>query len=225
MSRPVKRNRNIAQPQDDIFNWRAVKPSPVIGVDEVGRGCLAGPVFAAAVVLPDGFDDTGITDSKLISESRREELSEYILAHAEVGIGFASVGEIDRINILQASFLAMRRAIENLNIGSGHVLVDGNQRISLLDDYAQTPIVKGDRRATPIGAASIVAKVARDQLMRDMALKFPVYGFEKHKGYASAFHLAAIQKYGPCVHHRSTFAGVREHWSDALDQERALDPF
>lgn len=208
------------------FEWRGLEPSPIIGVDEVGRGCLAGPVFAAAVILPDIFTVEGVTDSKLLSETRREKLSELIHDCARVGIGFASVGEIDRLNILQATFLAMRRAIENLGVGTGHVLVDGNQRIPGLDEgFLQTTVIKGDLRATPIGAASIVAKVARDSLMKQLGEKYPVYGFEKHKGYASALHMGAIQKHGPCVHHRSTFAGVREHWTDQLDEERAGHPF
>ncbi|MES2963503.1 MAG: ribonuclease HII [Bdellovibrionota bacterium] len=208
------------------FEWKTLMPGPVIGVDEVGRGCLAGPVFAAAVILPADFNVKGVTDSKLLSAERREELSEKILAVAQVGIGFASVGEIDRLNILQASFLAMRRAIENLQAVTGHVIVDGNQRISQLDEsFVQTTVVKGDLRATPIGAASIVAKVARDSMMKKLGEKYPVYGFEKHKGYAAPVHLEAIQKFGPCVHHRSTFQGVRELWTDVLDEERALDPF
>lgn len=206
-------------------DWTSYGPGPVIGVDEVGRGCLAGPVFAAAVILPAGFDATGITDSKLLSEIRRQTLAERIHAEAQVGIGFASVSEIDRLNILQASFLAMRRAIENLRSLNGHVLVDGNQKISALEGHRQTTFIKGDLRVTPIGAASIVAKVARDGYMKKLAEKFPLYGFEKHKGYASAVHVAAIQANGPCVQHRSTFAGVRELWTPILDDERALDPF
>jgi ribonuclease HII len=213
----------------EMFDWRGLEIKPVIGVDEVGRGCLAGPVFAAAVILPDDFSLEGVTDSKLISESRREILAAQIHEVASVGIGFASVGEIDRLNILGATFTAMRRAIENLfgspNMGPGHVLVDGNQVIRGLEGFKQTALVKGDLRAQPIAAASIVAKVARDQMMRRLGEKYPVYGFEKHKGYGAANHLAAIQKYGPCVHHRSTFAGVREHWTDSLDEERAMDPF
>lgn len=210
------------------FNWQGLGvDGDIIGVDEVGRGCLAGPVFAAAVILPHQFKIDGITDSKLLSEARREEFAKLIYDHAQVGIGFASVGEIDRINILQASFLAMRRAIENLGVRAGHILVDGNQRISQMDEIAfrQTTIIKGDLRALPISAASIVAKVARDEMMKRLGEKFPVYGFEKHKGYGSEFHTQAIQRHGPCVHHRSTFAGVREHWTDLLDEERAMDPF
>lgn len=224
--KPSKPRSHLIKPEILPFEWKGLLPSPIIGVDEVGRGCLAGPVFAAAVILPEDFSVEGITDSKLLSESRREKLAEIIQEHAQVGIGFASVGEIDRLNILQATFLAMRRAIENLGVGTGHVLVDGNQRISALDDgFLQTTVVKGDLRAAPIGAASIVAKVTRDGLMKRMAEKYPVYGFEKHKGYASSVHLEAIQRNGPCVQHRSTFAGVREHWTDQLDEERALDPF
>ncbi len=207
------------------FAWEHLFPAPIIGVDEVGRGCLAGPVFAAAVILPAGFSVQGITDSKLLSETRREVLSALILDQAQVGIGIASVGEIDRLNILGATFVAMRRAIENLRCGSGHVIVDGNQKIRGLEGFNQTTIIKGDLRAVPIAAASIAAKVARDQLMKKLAEKYPGYGFEKHKGYGSPEHLAAIQARGPCAIHRSTFAGVREHWNSRLDQERDLDPF
>ena len=219
--RPASKTKLVYEP----FDYSALLPNPIIGVDEVGRGCLAGPVFAAAVILPADFSIEGITDSKLLSEARREILAELIHSQCHVGIGFASVGEIDRLNILQASLLAMKRAIENLEVGIGHVLVDGNQRISNLEGYRQTTVIKGDLRATPIGAASIVAKVARDTMMKRLAETHSVYGFEKHKGYASSVHIEAIQKYGPCVHHRSTFAGVREHWTELLDEERARDPF
>jgi ribonuclease HII len=216
----------IAKIVYEPFDWKALKPSPVIGVDEVGRGCLAGPVFAAAVILPAEFVAEGLTDSKLLSESRREYFAALIHDQAQVGIGFASVGEIDRLNILGATFVAMRRAIENLAAGFGHVLVDGNQRIPLLEQgYKQTTLIKGDLRAQPVAAASVVAKVARDTYMKKLAEKYPVYGFDKHKGYAAPIHVAAIQTHGPCVQHRSTFAGVREHWNLLLDEERAMDPF
>ena len=211
-----------------LLDYKTFGPGPIAGVDEVGRGPLAGPVFAAAVILPDtsifDFSDLGITDSKLVSEVRREKFALLIHEHAQVGIGFASVGEIDRLNILQAAFLAMRRAIENLGTGIGHVLVDGNQRIPSIE-IRQTTVIKGDLRVLPISAASIVAKVARDEYMKRLAEKFPAYGFEKHKGYGSPEHMASIQRQGPCVHHRSTFAGVREHWTVLLDEERAMDPF
>lgn len=207
------------------FEWQMLGPGPIIGVDEVGRGCLAGPVFAAAVILPEDCDIQGITDSKLLTEARREALAKQIYDVAQVGIGIASVGEIDRLNILQASFLAMRRAVENLAAQGGHVIVDGDKKIPLLEGFQQTAVIKGDLRATPIGAASIVAKVARDEMMKKLGERYPVYGFERHKGYSSPVHVEAIRKFGPCVHHRSTFAGVRELWTELLDEERAMAPF
>jgi ribonuclease HII len=127
------------------------------------------------------------------------------------GIGFASVEEIDTTNILKASLLAMKRAILQLGVKGGHVLVDGNQRIPDLLGFEQTTIIKGDRRATPIAAASIVAKVTRDQYMSDLAEKFPAYGFAQHKGYSTQAHKNLISQHGPCPEHRKTFAGVREH--------------
>lgn len=191
--------------------WRSFTPGPIVGVDEVGRGCLAGPVFAAAVIFQSDKYILEVTDSKLISESRREQLSEFILSEHLVGIGSASVEEIDQINILQASFLAMRRAIESLNLQTGHVLVDGHMKIPHLKGFMQTPIVKGDLRAAPISAASIVAKVARDRLMKELGVSYPEYGFEVHKGYSTAKHKASIERIGPCSIHRKTFAGVKEH--------------
>lgn len=194
------------------FLWRELGESPVIGVDEVGRGCLAGDVYAAAVILDPTFDDSQITDSKLLSASRREALSEQIKLHSKHCIGIASLDEIAELNILQATFLAMKRAIEGLGVERGMVLVDGNQLIPNLSGFKQIALVKGDLRASPIGAASIVAKVARDQYMKDLALEYPAYGFEKHKGYASAEHRQAIQITGPSPVHRRTFGGVREYW-------------
>lgn len=192
-------------------DWRQFLPAPVIGVDEVGRGCLAGPVYAAAVVFKSEKHVLEVTDSKLISEVRREELAELIHAEHFVGIGHASVEEIDQINILQASFLAMRRALQALALSSGHVLVDGHMKIPQLQGFEQTPIIKGDLRAAPISAASIVAKVARDRLMKELGLTYPDYGFEAHKGYSTAKHKESIQRVGPCQIHRKTFAGVKEH--------------
>ncbi len=197
----------------EVFDWRAVRPAPVIGVDEVGRGCLAGSVYVAAVILPNDFSVSGVTDSKLLSEKRRSELAKEIRAVAQVCVAFADVDEIAKINILQATFLAMRRAIAGLKVKGGHVLVDGNQKIPRLPSgFRQTTLVKGDLRATPIGAASIVAKVARDHYMTELAVRIPGYGFEKHKGYASSEHRLAIQRLGPCPQHRRLFAGVREYW-------------
>ncbi|MCC7405935.1 MAG: ribonuclease HII [Bdellovibrionales bacterium] len=186
---------------------------PIIGVDEVGRGCLAGPVYAAAVVLNEQRPWQHYTDSKLLSEARREEYAVQILADHRVGIGFATVEEISQLNILRAALLAMRRAVEQLELRGGHALVDGNQAIPGLTGYSQTPLVKGDLRAEPVAAASIVAKVTRDRLMKSLSAEFAGYGFEVHKGYATPEHKQAIQRLGPCALHRPTFAGVREYLS------------
>ena len=194
------------------FDWTKLQPALVIGVDEVGRGCLAGAVYAAAAILPDGFS-VEVTDSKLLSERRREKLMPEILAQARVSVAFATVDEISEINILQATFLAMRRAIDGLGVESGHVLVDGNQKIPRLSpNFLQTTLIKGDLRAAPIAAASIVAKVTRDRYMMELGERYPGYGFEKHKGYAAPIHRRAIQELGPCLEHRRTFGGVREFW-------------
>ncbi|WP_081111934.1 ribonuclease HII [Bdellovibrio bacteriovorus] len=191
--------------------WREFSPFPVIGVDEVGRGCLAGPVYAAAVILKSEVGIEHFTDSKLISEIRREELASLILAEHIVGIGSATVEEIDEINILNASLLAMKRAVEQLKVKSGHVVVDGNKKIPNLKGYEQTTVIKGDLRVAPISAASIVAKVTRDRLMKELGAKYPKYGFEEHKGYSTPIHKERIVLHGPCLHHRRSFAGVKEH--------------
>lgn len=194
-----------------LFDWQSLKPKPVIGVDEVGRGCLAGPVYAAAVIINEKNDFSEYTDSKKMTEKRRETLCAHIQEHHLVGVGFATVEEIDRINILQASLLAMKRAILKLGQSSGHVLVDGNQKVPhLQESFVQTTLVKGDLRATPVAAASIVAKVTRDRLLKEMGVQYPGYGFEKHKGYSTKVHKEAIAEYGPCPEHRSTFSGVKE---------------
>lgn len=193
------------------IDWKTFGPGPVVGLDEVGRGCLAGPVFAAAVIFRSEKGLKEIKDSKLLSESRREALSSLILEEHHVGIGSASVEEIDQINILQASFLAMRRALEKLAIEDACLLVDGHMKIPGLDGFEQHPIVKGDTRVKLIGAASIVAKVARDRLMKELGEEFPHYGFEVHKGYATLQHREGIQRHGPCVWHRKSFAGVKEY--------------
>lgn len=192
-------------------DWQQFSPTPIIGVDEVGRGCLAGPVYAAAIIFRSEALVSLVTDSKLLSEERREELAALIFREHHVGIGSASVEEIDEINILQASLLAMKRAIENLNVKTGHVLVDGNMKIPGLKGFDQTTFVKGDLRVAPISAASIVAKVTRDRLMKDMGVKYPVYGFEAHKGYSTPVHKENIVTHGPCEVHRKSFAGVKEY--------------
>jgi ribonuclease HII len=203
--------KSISYPIYDLQN----QTHPVVGVDEAGRGCLAGPVCAAAVILKDGATASLFTDSKLLSAKRRDELFDIIFEQAYVGVGFASVMEIEKINILKASLLAMKRAIENLLIDSksvkpGIVLVDGKFKIP---DVAapQVALIKGELRAPPIAAASIVAKVSRDRLMDKVHEEFPQYAFLQHKGYATEIHRGAIEKFGPTVHHRQSFAGVKEH--------------
>ncbi|AFY01762.1 ribonuclease HII [Bdellovibrio bacteriovorus] len=193
------------------IEWRDFSPTPIIGVDEVGRGCLAGPVYAAAVIFKSDALNDLVTDSKLLSEKRREELADLILKEHIVGIGSASVEEIDEINILNASLLAMKRAVEKLGVKSGHVLVDGNKKIPNLKGFEQSTIVKGDLRVAPISAASIVAKVTRDRLMKDLGVKYPHYGFEIHKGYSTPVHKQSIVDHGPCIAHRRSFAGVKEY--------------
>lgn len=216
-------------------DWRSFHPSPVIGVDEVGRGCLAGDVYAAAVILNEEtpsknpFEKTYreghqpmdhpvdshffYTDSKVLSSDQREKICAHILKHHRVGIGYATVEEITRLNILQASLLAMKRAIEALQVKSGHILVDGKFKVPGMPGFQQTPLIKGDLRAEPISAASIVAKVTRDRVMSEMAKEYPHYGFEKHKGYSTVVHKKAIAEQGPCKIHRPSFAGVREFLS------------
>jgi ribonuclease HII len=196
------------------FEWQGLVPQPVVGVDEAGRGCLVGRVYAGAVILNLDHDYSMYTDSKKISESRREEIFEHILKHHQVGIGFATVSEIHQVNILKAALLAMKRAVESLKINMGHVIVDGNQKIiGLQSGLVQTTVVKGDLRAKPIAAASIIAKVSRDRYVRELAQSYPGYGFEKHKGYATEDHRNAIKALGPCPEHRQDFAGVKEFWA------------
>lgn len=214
------------QPGDDselVFekvDWRTFG-RVVIGVDEVGRGCLAGPVAAAACLF--ACDDLAgeVTDSKKLTPERREELSAKILAVHPAHCAYASVEEIDEINILQASFLAMRRAIAELEkamaagphakwVGRAKIVVDGHLKIPGIAPRRQTALVKGDLRCAPISAASIVAKVARDRLMSEHAVAYPGYGFESHKGYSTERHKSALSALGPTPLHRRTFAGVKE---------------
>lgn len=192
------------------IEWRRYR-GVVIGVDEVGRGCLAGPVYAAAVVLNREFEDDMWTDSKKISASRREQLSQQLHIDHQVSIAFATEREIEELNILQASLLAMKRAVLALNISKALVCVDGPYVIPNLDGFIQKAFIKGDSRLAPIAAASIAAKVERDRVMAELARKYQGYGLEKHKGYSTAAHKAAIAKLGPTEIHRRTFAGVAEH--------------
>ncbi len=181
----------------------------VAGVDEAGRGPLAGPVCAAAVILDPARTPPGIADSKLLAAARREQLAVEIKACAIAwAVSFVEVAEIDRINILQASLLAMRRALEALTVAPTLALIDGNRCPERLSCPSQA-VVRGDRTLVSIGAASILAKVARDQEMRRLCNCHPGYGFAQHKGYGTKAHLEALDRLGPCVEHRRSFAPVR----------------
>lgn len=176
----------------------------VAGLDEAGRGPLAGPVVAAAVVLGESFDVLGIDDSKKLSASQRENLYEEIVNRSEAyGIGMASVEEIDEMNILNATKLAMRRALDNLGLHPDHLLIDALNLEGVQAE--QTAIIKGDQKSLSIAAASILAKVTRDKLVDEISKSYPDYGFEHHKGYGTKEHCSAILKYGPTKLHRKTF--------------------
>ena len=176
----------------------------IAGVDEAGRGPLAGPVVAAAVILHPGAEILGINDSKKLSEKKRETLYPEILDKAmAVGIGIVSAARIDEINILQATYEAMRKAVEGLCFSPDLLLVDAVTIPGLA--VKQVPIIKGDAKSLSIGAASIVAKVTRDRLMRELDAIYPQYGFEGHKGYGTAAHIAALKEFGPCPVHRRSF--------------------
>jgi len=182
----------------------------VAGVDEAGRGPLAGPVVAASVVLPEGFTLDGLTDSKQVAPGVRLQLFDEIRARAvAVGVGVVPAAEIDRINILQATLRAMALAINRLAVSPDFLLIDGISSVPL--PIPQSTLKKGDSRSLSIAAASIVAKVIRDRMMIGYDRRFPGYGFAGHKGYGSSAHQAAIVRLGPCALHRRTFRGVREH--------------
>ena len=189
------------------FAWHA--PGLIAGVDEAGRGPLAGPVVAAAVILDDERPIAGVDDSKRLSAKQRERLFDVIMGQALcVSIGQASAAEVDAINVLQATLLAMRRAVEGLRLAPIKVLVDGNQlpRLPMLADA----VVGGDGRVACIAAASIVAKVTRDRLMTELDQTLPGYGFAQHKGYGTAQHMQALKRLGASAQHRRSFAPVVE---------------
>ena len=194
-------------PEQLALSWDA--PALLAGVDEAGRGPLAGPVFAAAVILDDARPIAGLADSKVLTARARQRLHDEICANALcVEIASASPQEIDDLNILQATLLAMRRAVQSLRLSPGRVLVDGN-RLPVLPMPAQA-IVKGDASVPAISAASIVAKVRRDAWCLQMHEQFPQYGFATHKGYPTPEHLEALRRHGPSPVHRRSFAPVRE---------------
>ena len=201
------RSRKFLAAEQATLMWDI--PGLMAGVDEAGRGPLAGPVVAAAVILDDLNPIAGLADSKKLTALRREKLYDEIRAKALCcSIAEASVEEIDTLNILQATMLAMRRAVEGLRLKPAKVLVDGN-RLPVLDVLAEA-IVKGDAKVPAISAASILAKVHRDRWCADYDREFPQYGFAGHKGYGTAVHMAALREHGACPQHRKSFAPVAE---------------
>lgn len=195
-------------PVTPTFEIENSYPGIVAGIDEAGRGPWAGPVVAAAVILDRGNVPAGLADSKTLTEKRRETIAEEIHARAIVGVGVASVEEIDEVNILQATFLAMSRAEAALVQKPDICIVDGSQKPNL-----QSPahmVVKGDAKSLSIAAASIIAKTTRDRMMRELALEHPHYGWEKNKGYGAPAHRAGLDAHGVTPHHRKSFAPIRE---------------
>lgn len=203
---PIRKRGRVAAPTVQTrLDWAA--PGLLAGVDEAGRGPLAGPVVAAAVILDDQRPIRGLADSKVLTPLQRERLHDEILAKALCfSVAQASVQEIDDVNILQATLLAMQRAVQGLRLRPAKVLVDGNQ-LPRLDVLAEA-VVKGDALVQAISAASILAKVHRDRLCAAIDVEFPHYGFAGHKGYGTPEHLAALVQHGACVHHRRSFAPV-----------------
>lgn len=181
----------------------------IAGVDEVGRGPLVGPVITAAVILPKNYHLDGLNDSKKLTEKKREELYPIILKDAiSYGIGMSSAEVIDKVNIYQATKMAMKEAINNLSVKPEHVLIDA-MKLDL--DVPSTSIIKGDANSASIAAASIIAKVTRDHMMDDLDSLYPMYGFKKHKGYPTKLHLEMLEKYGPLENYRFTFGPVKKY--------------
>tara|TARA_B100002052_G_C15603956_1_gene472229 strand:+ start:42 stop:620 length:579 start_codon:yes stop_codon:yes gene_type:complete len=179
----------------------------IAGVDEVGRGSLIGPVYAAAVIFKKNIDKKKIKDSKKLTKKNREILEKYIKRNSYWSIGSASLREIEKLNILNASLLAMKRAVIKLNKKPSHVLIDGN-RIPKMKNYNLKYVIKGDEKIPEISAASIIAKVARDRLVTKMSKKFKKYDWDKNAGYGTKIHLIAIRKFGVTKHHRKTFSPI-----------------
>ncbi len=204
-STETKRIREKTFPDDAYESkYRAEGYTLICGVDEAGRGPLAGPVAAAAVILPAGLVIEGLNDSKKLSEKKREALFDIICEKAvSYGIALASAQEIDEMNILNAAMLAMRRAVEQLQPAAELALVDGNTVRNF--PIPAIPIVKGDARSVSIAAASVLAKVTRDRILVTLDAEYPMYGFAQHKGYPTKAHMDAVRQYGPCPYHRKSF--------------------
>ena len=185
------------------------------GIDEVGRGPLIGPVVAACVILPKDFKLEGLTDSKKLSEKKRNKFNEIILKEAiSVGIGVVEAEEIDKLNIYSATQLAMKKAVDNLKIKPDHILIDA---MPLDLDIPTTSIIKGDSKSITIAAASVVAKVYRDSILVELDKKYPMYGLKQNKGYPTQKHLEAIKEYGICKHHRMSFGPVLRSKDKRID--------
>jgi ribonuclease HII len=204
----ISKRTLITQRLYDFDREIAAAHGVVIGIDEAGRGPLAGPVVAAAVCLDAADFIPGINDSKQLSADRRDELyAEIVTKAAAWATGIVSPGEIDRINILQATFVAMTHAVTGLNTAWNIALVDGNKKVPQINESRQMAVVKGDARSASIAAASILAKVTRDRIMDDYHREYPVYGFDEHKGYGTALHRERILENGLCPIHRVSFCG------------------
>ncbi len=202
---PSNKSSVSSRPKQKRLDWDPV--GLMAGVDEAGRGPLAGPVVAAAVILDDARRINGLADSKVLTPLQRDKLYDRIRERALCcSVGSASVAEIDTLNIFHATMLAMRRAVEGLRLKPAKVLVDGN-RLPKLDVLSEA-IVGGDAKVKSISAASIIAKVTRDRMLRELHEQFPLYGFAAHKGYGTPEHLEALRRHGACIHHRRHFAPV-----------------
>ena len=197
----IERLQNMLEIENELY---AKGYNLICGVDEAGRGPLCGPVVAAAVILPKGACIEGINDSKKLTEKKREFLFDKIKGEAiAIGIGISDVDVIEKVNILNATKIAMIQAIKDLNVKPDYVLIDGNQKIDI--DILMDTIVKGDSKSESIAAASIIAKVTRDRLLFQYDRKYPEYGFAKHKGYGTKLHIEAIKQYGITPIHRASF--------------------
>lgn len=192
------------------LQWEQELGGNVAGVDEVGRGPWAGPVVAAAVILPTRFDLPGINDSKKLSAVKRDQLYEVLITQTEWGVGEASVEEIDRMNILEASMLAMRRAVAALPVTPDHALIDGNRCPKGLPCPAR-PLVKGDAISLSIAAASIIAKVTRDRMMAELARTYAHYGWDRNAGYGTKAHQDGLASHGVTAHHRRSFKPIQAY--------------